>query len=70
MKDELIVFVRIALYALSGRAVAGGWLPQDVADQLAGPEAVEAITGVLIGACALAWYWLSKARARLRGESS
>ena len=64
--DEAIVFVRIALYMIAGRLVAGGWLPQDVADQITRPAMVEALTGALIGLGALAWYWASKARRALR----
>lgn len=67
MKDEIAVFVRIALYAVSGRMTAGGWLPADVAAMFTEPAAVEAVTGVLIGAVTLVWYRLSKARAALVG---
>jgi hypothetical protein len=67
MKDEIAVFVRIALYAVAGRLTAGGWLPADVAAMLPTPEVVEAVTGVLIGVGTLAWYHFSKARAALVG---
>lgn len=65
MKSELTVFVRIALYALAGRLSAGGWLPAEVAAMLPTPEVVEAVTGLLIGAGALVWYWVSNARKAL-----
>ena len=65
MKDEIAVFVRIALYAIAGRLSAGGWLPADVAAMLPTPEVVEAVTGVVIGLGTLAWYHVSKARAAL-----
>jgi hypothetical protein len=51
---------------IAGRLVAGGWLPQDVADQITHPAMVEALTGALIGLGALVWYWASKARRALR----
>ena len=69
MKDELIVFVRIALYVLAGRLAAGGWMPEEAAAMLASPEAVEAVTGVLLGTGALFWYHMSKARKALRGKA-
>ncbi len=65
MKAELTVFVRIALYALAGRLSAGGWLPPDIAAMLPTPEVVEAVTGLLVGAAALVWYWVSSARKAL-----
>lgn len=65
MKVELTVFVRIALYALAGRLSAGGWLPTEVAAMLPTPEVVEAVTGLLVGAGALVWYWVSNARKAL-----
>jgi hypothetical protein len=65
MKDEITVFVRIALYAIAGRLSAGGWLPADIAAMLPTPEVIEAVTGVLIGLGTLAWYHFSKARAVL-----
>lgn len=64
---ELIVFVRISLYMLAGRMVAGGWLPAEAVDFIGqDPAFVEAITGLLVGAGALIWYWLSQARAALK----
>lgn len=66
MKGELVVFVRIALYALAGWLVAGGWLPDDMKSQLTDPAAVEAVSGVLVALAALVWYWVSKARQALR----
>ena len=65
MKDEIAVFVRIALYAIAGRLSAGGWLPADVAAMLPTPEVVEAVTGVVIGLGTVAWYYVSRARAAL-----
>lgn len=69
MKDELIVFVRIALYIASGWLTKGGWLPSSAADQLTSPEAVELVTGLILGAGAVSWYLISKARKALRGVS-
>lgn len=65
MKDEMMVFVRIGLYALAGRLTAGGWLPDDIAEMVKSPAAVEAVTGVMLAVGALVWYWFSKARAAL-----
>lgn len=65
MKSELTVFVRIALYAIAGRLSAGGWLPPEIADMIPSPEVVEAVTGLLIGAGAFVWYWVSNARKAL-----
>lgn len=66
MKDELIVFVRIGLYMIAGRLVAGGWLPPELQTELVSPGVVEAVTGLILAAGALVWYWVSKARAALK----
>lgn len=66
MKDELIVFVRIALYIIAGRLVAGGWLPVDMQSELLSQGTVEAVSGALVAIGALIWYWASKARQALR----
>lgn len=63
--DEMIVFVRIALYMVAGRAVAGGWMPQEVADMFVSPEMVEIMAGAVLGLISLIWYWVSKARKSL-----
>ena len=65
MTAELIVFVRIGLYVAAGYLVRGGWLPDDVASMLTSPETVEAVTGAILGAAALAWYLASEARRKL-----
>jgi len=65
MKDQLIVFVRIGLYLLVGMAARGGWLPDDVAELVKSPAAVEAITTALLGADVAVWYWFSKSRSVL-----
>ena len=65
MKDELLVFVRIALYTISGFGLRGGWLPAEVASVLPNPEVVEAVTSLLLSVFALTWYHFSKARAAL-----
>ena len=67
MRDELIVLVRIGLFILAGRGVAGGWLPDDVAAQLTDPAVVELVAGALLGLVSLIWYWQSRARKALRG---
>ena len=66
MKDELIVFVRIGIYMIAGRLVAGGWLPAELQTELVSPGVVEAATGLLMAVGALVWYWVSKARAALK----
>lgn len=66
MKDELIVFVRISMYILAGRLAAGGWLPPELQTELVSPGVVEAVTGLILAAGALVWYWVSKARAALK----
>jgi|GEM_PF-4787577 len=63
--DEMIVFVRIALYMIAGRAVAGGWMPQEAADLFVSPEMVEIMAGLALGLVSLIWYWISKARKAL-----
>lgn len=70
MTGEITVFVRIALYALSGYLVKGGWLPEDVAAQFTSPEMVEAVAGFTTGALTLVWYGLSKARKALKEAAS
>lgn len=66
--DELIVFVRIGLYIAAGRLISGGWMPPEVSMHLTSPEAVEAVSGLVLGAVTTGWYLLSKARRSLRGR--
>jgi hypothetical protein len=71
VKDEGTVLVRIMLWIVLGRLVAGGWLPEDVAAQFTSPAVIEAATSVVFGALLGIWYWLSKARqALLRSKTS
>lgn len=70
MKDDLIVFVRIGLYMLSGRAVAGGWLPPEMVPEVVNPKTAEAAIGIIIGAGTTVWYLASKARAALLQAAS
>lgn len=65
-KDELIVFVRIGLYILSGALVSKGVFTKDVANQFNDPMLIEAVTGLLIGAGSLVWYWFSRARKAIK----
>ena len=67
MKNELAPIIRIGLYAIAGRLSAGGWLSADVAAMIPAPEVVEAVTGLVLGAATFAWYWVSQARAALKG---
>jgi len=62
MNPALTVYVRIALYILAGRLMAGGWIPEDVKLMLVSPEMVETTTGILLGAITIAWYHYSRAR--------
>lgn len=64
--SELTVFVRIALFALSGYAVRGGWLPEEAAQHLTHPETVEVVTGLILGAGTLVAYVFSNARKALK----
>ena len=64
--SEITVFVRIALFALSGYAVRGGWLPEDMAQHLTHPETVEVVSGLVLGAVTLVAYVVSRARKALR----
>ena len=64
--SDLIVFVRIAMYAGTGALIRGGWLPEGIAGELTSPETVEAVAGLAFGAGALLWYWVSKARKVLK----
>ena len=66
MKDELIVFVRVGIYMIAGRLVAGGWLPADLHSEIVSPGVIEAVTGLLVAAGGLVWYWASKARQALK----
>lgn len=66
MKDELVVFARIGLYMISGRAVAGGWMPADLVPEFASPATAEAAVGIVIGLGTFLWYLASKARSTLK----
>lgn len=62
MNPGLTVYVRIALYLLSGRLMAGGWIPEDVKPMLVSPEMVETTTGYVVVGATLLWYHYSQAR--------
>lgn len=62
MNPGLTVYVRIGLYLLSGRLMAGGWIPEDVKPMLVSPEMVETTTGFIVAGVTLAWYHYSQAR--------
>ena len=61
----LVVYVRIALYVIAGRLVAGGWLPPELVPDFVSPVVVEMVAGALVAGVALVWYWFSRARAAL-----
>lgn len=65
MQAGLIVYVRIALYMVAGRLVAGGWLPPELVPEFVSPVVVEMVAGALIAAGTVVWYWFSRARAAL-----
>ncbi len=66
MKSELVVLVRIGLYIVAGKAMAGGWLPPELHPEIVAPHTIEAVTGALIALGAFLWYWFSQARAALK----
>ena len=66
MKAELVVYVRIGLFMLSGYAVSGGWMPEEAAQHLTHPATVEAVVGLILGAGTLIAYMVSKARKALK----
>jgi hypothetical protein len=65
---EVMVFVRIGLYILAGKALAGGWLPAEVAEYVKSPEVIEVITGLVLSAGTVLWYWKSQAHAALKSR--
>lgn len=66
--QELTVFIRIGLYILIGRMIAGGILPVEVQGQVNNPHMVEMmVTGVVALVTGL-WYWFSAARKALRNR--
>lgn len=66
---EIMVFVRIGLYIIAGKALSGGWLPAEAAEYIKSPEVVEVVTGLVIAAGTVGWYWKSKAHAALKAET-
>lgn len=54
---------RYALIILATRMASGGWLPPGLADDMAAdPAVIETVSGLLVGAGALVWYYWSAAR--------
>lgn len=66
MKQELAPLARIALYIVSGRLAAGGWLPPEAQNELLSPAMTELVAGAAVAAVALFWYYFSQARAALK----
>ena len=62
MQPGLTVYVRIGLYLLSGRLMAGGWIPEELKPMLVSPEMVETTTGYVVAGATLLWYHYSQAR--------
>lgn len=46
---NLSVYVRIALYVLTGVLMRGGWLPPDASIFFTDPSVVEAVTAAVVG---------------------
>jgi hypothetical protein len=66
-RSEVFVLVRISLYLLSGFAAAGGWLPADIAENIAmDREFIEVLTGIVMFAGTGIWYWFSDSRKALK----
>ena len=65
MQPGLAVYIRIGLYLLSGRLLAGNWIPEDVKPMLVSPEMVEATTGYVVAGTTLVWYHFSQAHRAL-----
>jgi hypothetical protein len=56
-------FVRYGLMILAGWLVRGGWMPEDVArDMAVDPLVLEAVSGAIVALGALAWYLYSAGR--------
>lgn len=70
LKEELIVVARIGLYIVSGRAVAGGWMPPDLVPEFVSPATAEAAVGLALALGTFIWYLGSKARAALKQAAS
>jgi hypothetical protein len=66
MLDDIAVFVRIALWVLAGKLIAGGWLPEDVRHLVTSPEMVEAFSALILGSGTAVWYWFSKSHRALQ----
>lgn len=66
MLDDIAVFVRIALWVLAGKLIAGGWLPEDVRHLVTSPEMVEAVSALVLGGGTAVWYWFSKSHRALQ----
>ena len=62
---EIMVFVRIGLYIIEGKALAGGCLPEEAALYVKSPEVVEVVTGLLISGVTVLWYTKSQAHKAL-----
>lgn len=64
--NEITVLVRIALYILVGRMMAGGWIPEEMAEELLNPAMVEMISAAVLALIAGGWYKVSEARRVLK----
>jgi len=60
----MTALARIALYIVVGYLSRGGWLPQDIADEISSnPDmvwAIEAGISAMVGAGTLAWWRIAK----------
>ena len=63
---KLTPFVRYALMILAGRLAAGGWMPPDVAAEIAyDPAVVEVATAGIVAIVTALWYLWSRSRKAL-----
>lgn len=64
--NELTVFVRIILWMVVGRLVAGGWIPEDLVGELTSPAMVETAAAAALALGTSIWYFYSKAHKSLK----
>jgi hypothetical protein len=64
--NELTVFVRIILWMVVGRLVAGDWIPEGLVWELTSPAIVENVTAAALALGTSIWYFYSKAHKSLK----
>lgn len=64
---EYTFLVRYGLIVGATKIAEGGWLPKDLAREIAiDPATIELTTGLAVGGATVFWYWGSRARKALR----